>query len=163
MSLLILFLLLTVGFAILWIVAYDKNWEGWMYFGGVGTVIFVIAFVIVLIILPISYVDSVNTIADLETFQEAVFENYVVTINATEQATIKLDMEKLLVSAENIKQSTNLSNRIVELRDKVTWYNENLKRLRTKNQIWWIGGFYKDVPDSLHMIILKTKTISKKD
>jgi len=133
-----------------------------MLFGNFGTVVFGIAFVVIVIVLPITYVKSINTIADLEAFQDGVFEAYVMAVNVTEnKAVINLDLEKLLVSAENIKQSTNLSNRIVELRDQITWYNEALKRLRIKNKIWWLDSFYRDVPDSLRVIKLTGDAFAK--
>jgi len=103
---------------------------------------------------PVSYAATTGRIADLEAFQESVFEAYVSTVDATDKAVVKLDLEKLLVSAENIKQSTNLSDRIAELRDRVVWYNETLKRLRAMNKIGWLDAFIKDVPDSLQMIKL---------
>jgi len=103
---------------------------------------------------PVSYAATTGRIAELDAFQGGVFEAYVCTVDATEKAVVKLDLEKLLVSAENIKQSTNLSDRIAELRDRVVWYNETLKRLRAMNDIWWLNAFIKDVPESLKMIRL---------
>jgi len=169
MWLLLGFFLLGLISTVIWITAYNtynnggsSHAEGWMYFGGIWTVVFGIAFIIVLMALPVTYIESINDIADLEAFRDGVFETYITAVNATEEkAIVRLDLEKLLVSAENIKQSTNLSNRIVELRNRVTWYNETLKRLRIKNNIWWLDGFYKDVPESLLVIKLTGNAFAK--
>jgi len=143
------------------IIGVSGNNDGVDACGYATAVIAGILFIVCLAGWPATYIGSVDTIAELEAFQEGVFDTYVATVNATEQAVVKLDLEKLLVSAENIKQSTNLSDRIVELRGKVTWYNENLKKLRAKNQIWWLDSFYKDVPDSLHIIKLTGKELKQ--
>lgn len=165
-------ILLGFIFTIIWITSYntyqnnndDGRAEGWMYFGAIFAVVSWIGVCAMLIAVPVTYVGSINTIADLEAFQDGVFETYVTTINATEdKAVVKLDLEKLLISAENIKQSTNISDRIVELRREVEWYSNTLKRLRTKNKIWWMYGFYKKVPDSLLVIKLTNDTFAKQE
>jgi len=165
-------ILLGIISTIIWINSYntysndcnDGRAEGWMYFGGTVSVLSWIGVFILLIAVPVTYVGSINAIADLEAFQDGVFETYITTINATEdKAIVKLDLEKLLVSAENIKQSTNISDRIVELRREVEWYSNTLKRLRTKNKIWWMYGFYKKVPDSLLVIKLTNDTFAKQE
>jgi hypothetical protein len=106
---------------------------------------------------PISYAATTGRIAELEAFQESVFEAYASTIDATDKAVVRLDLEKLLVSAENIKQSTNLSDRIAELRDRVVWYNESLKRLMALDNVWWLDAYIKDVPDTLKPVKLSAE------
>ena len=106
---------------------------------------------------PIAQARTTASVAELEAFQESVFETYVSTIDATDKAVVKLDLEKLLVSAENLKQSTNLSDRIAELRNKVVWYNESLKKLRALNNIWWLDAYVKDVPGDLKPVKLSAE------
>jgi len=126
------------------------------------TVFLVIAMVIGVVLWPVMYARTTATIAELEAFQENVFETYIFTVDATEKAVVKLDLDKLVVSAENLKQSTNLSDRIAELRDKLVWYNETLKRFKALNKIWWLDAFIKDVPESLKTIKLTAGDLGSK-
>lgn len=125
---------------------------GW----GIPGLILTIIFGICVLTWPVDYFSSYKRIADLEAFCESNRQNYSVVVEQTKQAIIKLEQETMLqISVENLKQSTNWSERIKELRDKIVWYNRELKRLRRFNENWWLFLLFANPPEELKPIVLE--------
>lgn len=103
-----------------------------------------------------AYFNSVARIADLESFQLANKQAFEVTSKQTGEAVIRLSSNPAFqISVENLKQSTNWSDRIKELRNRVIWYNLNLNRLRTYNRNWWLYLMFANPPKELELLILE--------
>ncbi len=152
----IYFILFFLGVALIIVGQKTKNRDA--VFGGWGIpgLILTIIFGICVLTWPIDYFSSYTQIADLEAFYESNRQNYSVVVEQTKQAVIRLEQESMLqISVENLKQSTNWSERIRELRDKTIWYNRELKRLQRFNESGWLFLLFADPPKELKPIILE--------
>ncbi len=130
-----------------------KGFEG---FWGSGIVMVLASVIIVLLVWPIQYIYSITQIAEMESFYTANRQNYEMTVEQTSKAIIFLEKESTLqISVENLKQSTNWSERLKELRDEVSQYNDHLYRLTAYNDNWLLDWFFKDIPESFKPIIIK--------
>ena len=71
---------------------------------------------------------------NMEVFYNENFSVYVETIEMTQEAIYEFQqMNTISIPVENLKQSTNLSDRILELRIAVVSYNSALRQLRAFN------------------------------
>lgn len=99
------------------------------------------------------YCQSVGAIAELEAFCNANKANYELVIDKTNEAVIRLESEPgLNISVENLKQSTNLSERIKELRDECKEYNINLSKLRKYNSHWLLFLMFANPREELKLV-----------
>jgi len=122
-----------------------------------GVTMFWISFVVLIIFSTIwisTYPGAVGTLGELRAFKDGVYETYASAVVLTKNATIQLNMDKAMFSAENAQQSSVVSERIKELRDKVAWYNETIAKYQANNKVWFLDPFYPEVPEDLTPIKL---------
>jgi len=125
-------------------------------FGGI--VLAIVFMGSLLVAWPVIYLGSITTIAEMESFYTTNRQNYEMTIEQTSRAIIFLEKESTLqISVENMKQSTNWSERLKELRDEVSIYNNHLYRLTAYNDNLLLDWFFKDIPESFKPIIIELK------
>ncbi len=121
-----------------------KDNSGWCFIGGITATLFFILWVLAA---PISYIDSVATIGELEAFGNETLASYEYTVDET---------ERIILTDKSLTDFSTqaASERIAELRDKVSWYNETIYKYRNLETIPFIGAIIADVPDSLQPIVL---------
>ncbi len=123
---------------------------------GSATVIVIASVIVLLLVWPVEYMISITRVAEMKSFYTANRQNYEMTVEQTSKAIIFLEKESTLqISVENLKQSTNWSERLKELRDEVSQYNDHFYRLTAYNDNWLIDWFFKDLPESFKPIIIK--------
>lgn len=125
----------------------------------IGGIVMVIAMAIFLgLAWPVNYLRSITEVAEMEAFYNANRQNYETIVEQTSRAVIFLENESVLqISVENLKQSTNWSERLKELRDKAFRYNNSFHRITAYNENRLLDWFYKDIPESLKPIVLELK------
>jgi len=98
-------------------------------------------------------IQTVSSIGEQEGFVSSV-QVFRQTITETKDAVIILDNKKIieLYSAENINQSTNISERIKELRDKITEYNQWRGSYIRLQRIWFNRWTHPKLPETLKPI-----------
>jgi len=104
----------------------------------------------------------VETIAELEAFNQANMSNYQVTADGIDDyLSIEFDdMENVVVagSIEKFEQSKVASNALIDLRDKVSWYNTKLLEARSKRNSWTHGKIaVPEIPAYLTLVTIKSE------
>lgn len=120
------------------------------FLGAVCSVGFLIA---ILVVWPVVYLTSVGQVARMEAFYYDTLEAYEYTVVATGQVEIA-SAEAGLIDVAYQGQGQAASSRLRELRDRVDWYNSELRRLDRLNDSFLAGPFLADVPDDLQPITL---------
>jgi len=124
----------------------------------IGGIVMVVAMAVFFIVWPINYLGSITEVAEMEAFYNANRQNYETIVEQTSRAVVFLENESLLqISVENLKQSTNWSERLKELRDKAFKYNNSFHRITAYNENLLLDWFYKDLPETLKPIVLELR------
>lgn len=120
---------------------------------GCGVICFlcVLTLVIFSIVYPIVRMSSTSRVAELEAFHDSTVRSFEIAAEETETVTIFVS-DQALIDAGYWEQGLAVSDRLAELRDKISWYNENLNRNRHWNDIWFTNGFTADATDRLTYI-----------
>jgi hypothetical protein len=103
---------------------------------------------------------NVSRVAELEVFMETNKVVYITT--ATDTALILSPTDKIDTaivpiqgSVERIGVGVTTAERLKELRDQVTRYNNDLATMRTLNKNFFIGWLYPNIPDKLKYIAIR--------
>lgn len=101
-------------------------------------------------------ITTYSDVKDMVAFYDTTMEAYVWAIEETGNVTIDPAMTRgrSITDFSYLEQGKEVSDRIRDLRDKVTWYNETLISLRKDNTVPILGGMTYDVPDRLKPIKL---------
>ena len=130
---------------------------GWLESILYGIGILMIMFGIFMVVLtPAMYFDSVATIADMKSYSEYGKYNHIETIQATGNAVIRTTGNNISINVpvDNLNQSTNWSERILEFRDETKIYNQRLQRLRDYNENIWLFAMFANPPETLKLLYM---------
>lgn len=123
---------------------------------GWGIAFTIIAAVLVFATWPTLYIGSYVKLVKMEAFYDANRSAYESTIETTKSAIYKISKDSALrIDVENLKQSTNWSERLTEFRDAVIEYNTCIYKLRRYNSTWVLAAMFPNPRDDLKLIILK--------
>lgn len=143
---------------------YDK-WENaivpWYGPGLAGLLPLAVALVTYLIVWIRAYLANLDRVNGLVAFKDNL-SNHVAAVNATQKIEITVhgessnDVSQAVVSAMNavvaVKTAEEAGKRIVEARDAVVKYNNDLASLRRGQRNWFVAGFLPHVPEDLKPI-----------
>ena len=100
------------------------------------------------------YVESFDTARELEAFYHDTQSAYEYTISATEEVVIDPSQTRgdAITDFSYQEQGQAVSERIREFRNKIVWYNEELRKLRGHNEWFILGAVFEDAPEELKPI-----------
>ncbi len=100
------------------------------------------------------YFNSFNTARELEAFYHDTRSAYEYTISATEDVVIDPSRTRgdAITDLAYQEQGQAVSERIREFRNRILWYNEELRKLQGRNGWFILGAFYEDAPEDLKPI-----------
>lgn len=131
--------------------AYDLDW-----YGGWALAFFIIGIALTFVFWPIIYVDSYVQLTKMEAFYDSNRAVYETTIETTRNAIYQISKDPgLRVDVENLKQSTNWSERLAEFRDAVIEYNTCIYKLRRYNNTFVLSALFANPREDLKLIVLK--------
>ncbi len=146
-----------VALAVLFLVLYFIKKNDDEISGGIAIFFGVIAFCC-LLVLVISYSQSLSTNAELKAFHSEVFSAYKITAEKTEKMTVGSNHNNessVILKSEHLQQAPEAANRWKELRDKVEWYNTKLRSKRTYYDKWFFRTWMAEPPKDLPFIKLE--------
>ena len=116
-----------------------------------------ILLVAVVIFWPVIYCSNTSDIIKLETFYNTNMSNYEITLDNTAAMFSTTDFSDKLIEGnlEKSQLSSSVSDRLAELRDEVSVYNQKLASIRFFSNSFIGAGLYPKVPDYLLPIVLK--------
>lgn len=145
--------IVTVILAIVWN-QWSRYSDGPTAFGfTVGSVLVVLFLISVMIGTSMRY-GTTGEALSLETFYRDTLSAYEYSIKATGEIEIT-NADSGLVDIAYQEQGAAASLRIVELRDKVDWYNRKLRWFNHFNTMWIADGYLADLPKDLRPIELR--------
>ncbi len=102
------------------------------------------------------YFNSFARARELEAFYHDTRSAYEYTISATEGVVIDPSRTRgdAITDLAYQEQGQAVSERIREFRNKITWYNEELRKLQGRNEWFLLGALYEDAPGDLKPIRL---------
>ena len=100
---------------------------------------------------PITYLDSVGKIAEMEAFYNETLSAYEYAVSATDEIEIN-GAEPGIIDIAHQQQAVATSERIKELRDAVEKYNSRLAKYRRWNSTIIITDMFADPPEYLQFI-----------
>ena len=128
----------------------------------VSTILLVVCSALVIVGF-VTFIESVDEIAELEAFYTNTLSVYEYTIDKSERITIYAvkDAEKqmnVLFNAGNFayfELAKSVNDNLKELREEIKCYNEGLFGYRKYNDFWFTDSFVMNVPEYLKPIKLK--------
>ena len=120
----------------------------------VGIIVAMVGIASLAVVYPATYFNSMDTVSEMEAFQGHTMSVYEYTILETKGIEISA-AEVGLIDVAYLEQGKTTSQRIKELRDKVEWYNQNLRQLERQNAHWLLDDFTYNVPEHLTPIVIK--------
>lgn len=100
------------------------------------------------------YFNSFARARELEAFYHDTRSAYEYTISATEEVVIDPSRTRgdAITDFSYQEQGLAVSERIREFRNKIMWYNEELRKLQGRNEWFILGALYEDAPEDLKPI-----------
>ena len=124
--------------------------------GGWGLALTIIGAVLVFLVWPCIYINSYRNLMKIEAFYDANRAAYEATVGTTKKAIYQISKDSALrIDVENLKQSTNWSERLAEFRDAVVSYNTCIYKLRRYNETFILSAMFANPRDDLKLIILQ--------
>lgn len=105
------------------------------------------------------YVNSFDMARELEAFYHDTRSAYEYTISATEEVVIDPSQTRgnAITDFSYQEQGQAVSERIREFRNKLVWYNEELRKLQGRNEWFILGAVFEDAPEDLKPIRLEVE------
>lgn len=104
---------------------------------------------------PIIYIESYMNLTKMEAFYDANRSAYETTVEYTKNAIYRISKDSALgIDVENLRQSTNWSERLAEFRDMIVDYNTCIYKLRRYNATPILSPLFANPRADLKLIIL---------
>ena len=118
----------------------------------------------------IAYVDSIDNYGELEGIRDSIVSyerisrevnNAYYTIDKSQILELEKSPPIISLNLENMKQSTNVSQSLIGIRDTIRDYNVLLGRYRSSNKNWFTRMFIAKLPDGLKPIVVNENILEK--
>lgn len=125
---------------------------------GLGSLGILTGVIVFSFIITCSYTGNISRIAEMDAFVETNKAVYVTTITDTalilspESANTNIVLQG---SVEKVNVGAITAERMKELRDQVTKYNNDIASFRALKNNWFTGWLYPDVPGKLKYIAIR--------
>ena len=125
---------------------------GWISFAAGALGLFCWIFISIMV-----YINSFDMARELEAFYHDTQSAYEYTISATEEVIIDPSQTRgdAITDFSYQEQGQAVSERIREFRNKIVWYNEELRKLQGRNEWFILGAVFEDAPEELKPIRLE--------